>query len=43
VDGEWGLDVRRIDLYRRRMNAMPAAQDIDDFCKKAKAKIWRVV
>ena len=42
-DGELGLDVRRIDLSRRISNAMRAARDMDDFCKRAKAKTWRVV
>ena len=39
-DVEGGLEVRRIDLCRRFVNAMPAARDIDDFCKKSKSGNW---
>ena len=42
-DGEGGLDVWGVGLYERFSNAMPAARDINDFCKRAKAKIRRVV
>jgi len=36
--GFW--EVRRIDLCRRFANAMPAARDIDNFCKKGKSENW---
>jgi hypothetical protein len=42
-DGEGGLDVWGVGLDERFSNAMPAARDINDFCKRAKAKIRRVV
>ena len=42
-DGEQGLDVRGIDLYKRYADPMRTARDIEDFCKRAKAKSQKVV